>query len=118
MISGIDHIQIAMPQDEEDKVRQFCVEVLGFNEIPKPDPLKSRGGVWFSLPDQRQIHYGVEENFSPAKKAHPAFVCDDLDTVAQNLTKSGYPVEWDTRLSPRRRFYTHDPFGNRIEFLD
>lgn len=117
MISGIDHIQLAMPTGQEDKARAFYLHVLKLREIPKPEVLATRGGVWFALPDKRQLHLGVEEKFAPAKKAHPAFVCDNLDDLAQRLTDADFPVNWDTALAPRRRFYSADPFGNRIEFL-
>lgn len=118
MIIGLDHIQIAMPQGEEDKVRQYYCDVLGFEEIPKPTPLIERGGVWFLLPDKTQVHYGIKPDFIPETKAHPAFLCSDLDGLAQKLEEADYPIKWDTALAPRRRFYSVDPVGNRLEFLD
>ncbi len=117
MISGIDHLLLAMPSGEEDAARKFYVGILELTEIRKPDTLIHRGGVWFALPDGRQLHYGVDANFTPAQKAHPAFVCENLDKLVQRLTQAHYPVTWDTKLAPRRRFYTLDPFGNRLEFI-
>ena len=78
----------------------------------------SRGGVWFALPNGRQLHLGVEEPFRPSKKAHPAFVASALDDLAWAVEPEGYPVRWDDELAPRRRFYGEDPFGNRLEFLE
>jgi len=118
MLSEIDHIQIAMPKGEEAKVRHFCIDLLGLVEISKPATLAKRGGAWFVLPNGFQVHYGVEADFMPAKKAHPAFVCDDLDDLAQKLAQAHFDVIWDEELAPRRRFYTYDPFGNRIEIME
>lgn len=117
MLSSIDHIQIAMPKGEEAQIRAFCA-LLGMTEIPKPPNLALRGGVWFVLPNGFQVHYGVEADFMPAKKAHPAFVCADLDALAEALANANFNVIWDEELAPRRRFYTNDPFGNRIEMIE
>ena len=76
-----------------------------------------RGGVWFGLPDGRQVHLGVEEPFRPNRKAHPAFGCKALEDLALRLGEDGYEVRWDGALAPRLRFYSDDPFRNRIEFL-
>jgi hypothetical protein len=117
MLSKLDHIQLTMPKGEEAQVRAFCT-LLGLIEIPKPATLAKRGGAWFVLPDGFQIHYGVEVDFMPARKAHPAFVCDDLDGMAKRLMEAHFMVIWDEELAPRRRFYSADPFGNRLEFME
>ena len=117
MITGLDHVQLAMPPGRETEVRVFCA-LLGMAEIPKPETLAARGGVWLSLSDGRQVHYGVTADFEPAKKAHPAFVVDDLDGLANRLENARYEVTWDDALAPRRRFYSEDPFGNRLEFME
>ena len=117
MISRLDHVQLAMPPGEEAAVRAFCGGTLGLEEVPKPDTLSGRGGVWFRIPDGGEVHYGVEQDFQPAKKAHPAFTSSRVDELAKKLTDSRYPVIWDDALLPRRRFYTADPSGNRIEIL-
>jgi len=77
-----------------------------------------RAGVWFALPDGRQLHLGVEEPFRPSEKAHPAFGCAALDALARRLEEGGYTARWDAALAPRRSFYGEDPFGNRIEFIE
>jgi catechol 2,3-dioxygenase-like lactoylglutathione lyase family enzyme len=118
LIGHLDHIQLAMPPGEEAAVREFCVDVLGLEEIAKPESLSGRGGAWFKIPDGGELHYGVEDDFTPAKKAHPAFTTARLDDLANHLAESNHPVVWDDALLPRRRFYTADPFGNRIEFLE
>ncbi len=112
----LDHIQLAMPQGEEDDARTFYGEVLGLEELAKPDLLKSKGGVWFSL-GAHQLHLGVETPFSPAKKAHPAFLVEDLDELAKRLERTGFLLSWDEAIPSIRRFHTHDVFGNRLEFL-
>jgi catechol 2,3-dioxygenase-like lactoylglutathione lyase family enzyme len=92
---------------------------LGLREMPKPAALPGRGGAWFALPDGRQLHLGVEEPFSPNRKAHPAFLVSDLDALARVMEAEGRPVGWDDALAPEYlRFYGEDPFGNRVEFLE
>ena len=118
MIGRLDHVQLAMASGKESAVRIFCVDVLGLEEIAKPETLVGRGGVWFRIPAGGELHYGVEDDFTPAKKAHPAFTTSRLDDLASRLVENNYPVAWDDALLPRRRFYTADPFGNRIEFLE
>jgi len=116
MILGLDHVQLAAPPGCEDAARAFFGGLLGLVEVDKPEPLRSRGGVWFAAGAQ-QLHVGVAELHVPARKAHPAFATDDLDAVAERLAASGAPVEWDESLPNLRRFYTADPWGNRIELV-
>lgn len=112
----LDHIQLAMPIGEEDKARGFFSDVLGMSEEDKPYPLNERGGCWFRK-GSVILHVGVESEFAPQKKAHPAFVVADLHELEQRLKYEGHPVVWDGALANRKRFYTADPLGNRIEFL-
>jgi catechol 2,3-dioxygenase-like lactoylglutathione lyase family enzyme len=117
-ILSIDHIQIAMPAGEEDKARTFYAGILGFREIPKPPDLAKRGGAWFQS-GEAQLHLGVEPDFRPAHKAHPAFVVDDLNALIAEVQKAGY--ETDTSQPPLdgyRRAHIFDPFGNRIELME
>src|SRR4051794_9161857 len=109
----LDHVQLAAPPGCEPEARRFYGELLGLEELPKPEALAGRGGVWFALGEQ-QLHIGVEDPFAPAKKAHPAFRVDDLDGLARRLGD----VKWDDAIPGQRRFYAADPFGNRLEFLD
>ncbi len=117
-ILGIDHVQVAAPPGCEDAARRFYGALLGLPEIDKPEALRARGGAWFGLGDQ-QLHVGVEDPFAPAAKAHPALrvAADRLDAVAQRLGDAGAPVTWDDALPGLRRFYTADPWGNRLELL-
>jgi catechol 2,3-dioxygenase-like lactoylglutathione lyase family enzyme len=117
-ISGLDHVQLAMPRGGEERARAYFAGLLGLVEVEKPAALAGRGGVWFGLPDGRQLHLGVEEPFRPSAKAHPAFGCVALDALARRLEEGGYAVCWDGALAPRRRFYGEDPFGNRLEFIE
>jgi hypothetical protein len=116
MITRLDHIQLAMPPGGEMQARTFWSGLLGLSEELKPEPLGSRGGCWFRV-GKVIVHIGVEKEFAPQGKAHPAFCVDDLDGLAQRLKAAGYPVIPDMTLPDRRRFYTADPFGNRIEFM-
>lgn len=112
----IHHVQGTMPAGKEDVARHFYGELLGFPEIEKPDTLKAGGGVWFAT-GTIDLHIGVENDFAPAKKAHVAYQVDDLDAVADTLREAGFIVKPDDRLPGYRRFYTDDPFGNRVEIL-
>jgi catechol 2,3-dioxygenase-like lactoylglutathione lyase family enzyme len=112
-------VQIAAPPGCEAEARRFFGDLLGLEELEKPEPLRSRGGAWFALGAGRQLHVGVEEPFTPALKAHPAFRVPDarLDELARRLEAAGGSVEWDVSLPGVRRFYTTDPWGNRLELL-
>lgn len=117
-IEELDHVQIAAPHGCEAEARQFFGELLGLAEVEKPQSLRGRGGVWFQAGHQ-QFHVGVEEPFSPAEKAHPALRVrlEALDELAARLKAAGAKVLWDDALDDVRRFYSEDPWGNRIEFL-
>lgn len=117
-IISIDHVQIAMPAGEEQKARSFYVNLLGFIEIPKPAELAKRGGVWLQS-ENAQLHLGVEADFHPARKAHPAFIVDNLDALITKVQIAGY--ETDTSQPPLdgyKRAHVFDPFGNRIELME
>ncbi len=115
-IVGLDHVQLAMPAGAEPEARRFYGELLGLAEIAKPEPLAQRGGCWFTGAGTI-IHLGVEAQFSPARKAHPALLVDDLEACRQRLERAGVPITPDYTLPDVRRFYAADPFGNRIEFI-
>ncbi len=117
-IISIDHVQLAMPAGEEEKARSFYVNLLGFVEIPKPAELAKRGGAWFESGNV-QLHLGVEADFRAARKAHPAFIVDDLDALIGEIKTAGY--ETDTSQPPLdgyKRAHIFDPFGNRIELME
>ncbi len=114
MITGVDHVQDAAPPRSEDAARAFYGELLGLEELPKPERLRARGGVWFAV-GEHQLHVGIEDPFAPARKAHPALrvgSASELRALAERLQAAGHAVEWD---GPR--FYVADPFGNRLELL-
>lgn len=117
-VLSLDHVQLAAPSGCEDEARRFFGGLLGLSEIEKPPLLHGRGGVWFALGSQ-QLHIGVQESFAPARKAHPALRVTPgrLDEIAARLSTVGAPVSWDEALPEYRRFYTEDPWGNRIELL-
>jgi catechol 2,3-dioxygenase-like lactoylglutathione lyase family enzyme len=117
-IVGLDHAQLAAPPGCEEDARRFFGEVLGLEEVPKPEPLRARGGVWFRAGPQ-QLHVGVEDEFAPARKAHPALLVDAaaIEALADRLAAAGAPVTWDEAIAGVRRFYTADPWGNRLELV-
>ncbi len=123
----IHHVQIACPRGSEEALRAYFVGILGLVEKPKPPALAARGGCWFVAPGRPEgpdgwgdieLHLGVEDDFRPARKAHPGLLWPDLDALAARLTTAGYDVTWgNDELPGLRRFHTHDPHGNRLEFL-
>ncbi len=116
-VYGIDHVQLAMPAGGEQLARQFYGKLLGLVEIPKPPNLAARGGAWFQC-GPLQLHLGVESEFRPAKKAHPALLVTALADLLKSLTAAGFEVKYDTEpVQGFDRAFTSDPFGNRIELL-
>lgn len=115
----VDHVQLAMPPglDAEARAEAFYAGVLGLERREKPAPLAARGGCWFSN-GPVTLHLGVEEDFRPAKKAHPALVVDDLAALSARLESEGFAVRPDEEMPGVRRSYVDDPFGNRIELID
>jgi catechol 2,3-dioxygenase-like lactoylglutathione lyase family enzyme len=114
----IHHVQLACPPGTEAALRAYYVDVLGLTEKPKPPILAARGGCWFTG-HGIELHLGVEEDFHPARKAHPGLLWPDLDTLAARLSAHGFPVRWadPAEIPGTRRFHTDDPNGNRLEFL-
>lgn len=113
----IDHVQIAAPPGCEAAARDFYGSLLGMKEIEKPPVLRARGGCWFECGTQ-QLHIGVEREFRPARKAHPAFAVLDIDELREALRGRGIAVIDDDNLPGARRFYAEDPWGNRLEFVE
>jgi len=106
-----------MPAGAEEHAAAFYEKVLGLPQIPKPPHLARRGGCWFETDDVK-VHLGVDADFRPATKAHPAFLVDDLPRLVERLTAAGYAVVTDEPLASYDRVYVTDPFGNRIELME
>ncbi len=116
-VYGIDHVQLSMPAGGEASVRRFYGEVLGLEEIAKPPDLAARGGAWFRC-GPLQLHLGVESDFRPAQRAHPALLVRDLSAVIEKLSAAGFEIKYDSvKIEGFDRAFTADPFGNRIELL-
>ncbi|GEM49520.1 VOC family protein [Deinococcus cellulosilyticus] len=116
MINGLDHVLVPAPRHSEEAARKFYGSFLGLTEIEKPAALQGRGGLWFGLPDGRQIHVGIDEPFVPQKKAHPCFRTADLQQVMGHFEQHQVAYTLDTTLEVHRIFTT-DPFGNRLEIV-
>jgi catechol 2,3-dioxygenase-like lactoylglutathione lyase family enzyme len=112
----LHHVQLAIPPGGEAACRHFWVDVLGMAELDKPTALAARGGCWFRAGGV-EVHLGVEREFTPAGKAHPGIVVSDLHALAERLDDAHVPVIWDDNFPGFDRFYSSDPFGNRLEFL-
>ncbi|MBA2806763.1 VOC family protein [Streptomyces sp. KM273126] len=117
MITALDHVQLAAPPGSERELRSYYVGVLGMTEIPKPPALAARGGCWFRA-GGAHLHLGIDKDCRPARKAHPGLRVRDIEAHAARLEAHGAPVTWDDDLPGHRRFYTEDPVGNRLEFLE
>lgn len=114
----IDHVQLAIPEHGEEKAKEFYINILGFHEIPKPSNLAKRGGVWLEC-ETVQLHLGIENDFHPARKAHPAFVVDNLDELFIKVKSAGFEIDTSQpALEGFRRVHIFDPFGNRIELME
>lgn len=116
-VTGIDHVQIAAPAGCEAQARAFYGAQLGMQELPKPEPIRARGGCWFRAGAQ-ELHIGVEAEFAPARKAHPGLVVSDLGAVRARFREAGIEWEDDTKIAGVERLFVHDPFGNRLELRD
>jgi catechol 2,3-dioxygenase-like lactoylglutathione lyase family enzyme len=116
-VERIEHVQLAMPAGEEARAVAFYSELLGIPEAPKPPHLAARGGCWFER-GALKVHLGVEADFRPAEKAHPAFLVSDLARLVDRLRGRGVVVVDDEPLEGYVRCYVHDPFGNRIELME
>ncbi|MGN1402284.1 MAG: VOC family protein [Bacillus sp. (in: firmicutes)] len=114
---SIAHVQLAAPVGCEEKARAFFNGILGMEELEKPDNLKKKGGIWFGF-GPYEIHIGVQHDFIPATKAHPAFEVGNLEALKRHLLLNGVHIIEDGELPGASRFYAADPFGNRIEFLE
>jgi catechol 2,3-dioxygenase-like lactoylglutathione lyase family enzyme len=114
--SAIDHVQLTMPAGSEDQARAFYGALLGMDELPKSPELAKRGGCWFAS-GSVQIHLGVEADFRPARKAHPALRCADYEGLQTRLRAAGIEIADDANIPGVRRCHISDPFGNRIEMI-
>jgi catechol 2,3-dioxygenase-like lactoylglutathione lyase family enzyme len=116
-VVGLDHVQLAMPEGGEEEARRFYGDLLGLAEVPKPENLAARGGCWFERGAVR-IHLGVEKDFKPARKAHPALLVEGLAVLIIRLGAAGVGIVSDEPLAGCERVYVTDPFGNRIELTE
>lgn len=112
----LDHVQLAMPAGRDAEAVAFYEGVLGIPHVPKPDHLAVRGGCWFEKGDLK-VHLGVDVDFRPATRAHPAFIVDDVRSIASAVIAAGFAVKEDEPLDGFDRVYVADPFGNRIELM-
>ena len=117
MTMMIEHVQLTHPEAKTDAIRDFWTGVMGFEEVEKPPLLRDQvGGGWFRR-DEAEVHIGIDPDHHPMTIAHPAFMVDDLDALSERLRANGHAVKWDERIPTRRRFFSFDPAGNRLEFF-
>jgi len=116
-VQRIDHVQLAMPPGGEQRAREFYQGVLGIPEVPKPADMARRGGCWFES-GELKVHLGVEPEFRPAAKAHPAFIVSELPALVARFRAAGSPLTEHRSLTGYYRIFVQDPFGNRIELME
>jgi catechol 2,3-dioxygenase-like lactoylglutathione lyase family enzyme len=116
MFERLHHMQLVMPAGREASAREFYADTLGMTEIDKPPALATRGGVWFRAGGV-ELHLGIDDDFHPARKGHPGILISDLDDLVRRLEGAGHSPQGDADFPGFRRVYDHDPFGNRLEFL-
>jgi catechol 2,3-dioxygenase-like lactoylglutathione lyase family enzyme len=116
-ILSLDHVQLAIPAGGEERARSFYTRILGFTEVAKPASMAGRSSIWFAA-GPVNLHVGVEEDFHPAKRAHPALVVDSLDRIVAACEHAGLPTRPDTSFNNFRRVHVFDPFGNRLELME
>ena len=116
-IAGLHHVAIPYPVGADAKALAFYGGILGLTKLDKPAGLQRDGGLWFGLADGRQIHLQADPQFTPLTRPHPAFACEDIEAIAAKLAEAGHSPRWDERWDGVKRFFTHDPFGNRLEFV-
>ena len=116
MITGLDHLQIALPACATDGMRTFYCGLLGLTEVPKPAPLKGRGGFW-AVAGTTGVHFGIDPDFTPQTKGHPAFLVRDIHALAERLQAAGIELTWDSALPDVTRCFVADPVGNRVELI-
>jgi catechol 2,3-dioxygenase-like lactoylglutathione lyase family enzyme len=116
-VIGLDHVQLAMPPGGEPEAEAFYAGLLGFVRIPKPATMAARGGCWFAS-GPVALHLGVETDFRPARKAHPALVVRDLAGLAAAAAAEKIDLRPNPDQPDGAGYYIDDPFGNRIELID
>lgn len=116
-VLSLDHVQIAIPIASENRARAFYSGVLGFTEIEKPPQMAERKSIWF-VSGPVNLHLGIEPDFTPAKRAHPAFVVAELDEILAACERAGITTKQDTSFNNFRRVHVFDPFGNRLELME
>jgi catechol 2,3-dioxygenase-like lactoylglutathione lyase family enzyme len=117
LVHGLHHVQIAIPPEKETIARQFYSDLLGLVEVPVPGNVAHLGALWFERSTFR-VHLGIEADFRPAKKAHPAFLVERLDLLIQRLQRAGVSIVAAPPMAGYNRCHVFDPFGNRIELLE
>ncbi|MFC5972919.1 VOC family protein [Halomarina salina] len=113
----IDHVQLCITPGSEALAREFYGDVLGFDEVEKPDSLADSGSIWFRAGDI-ELHLGIDEADAGTSTRHPAFEVGDLDTTRTYLEAYGVETLDETPIPGRERCTFRDPFGNRIELLE
>ncbi|MGH7927941.1 MAG: glyoxalase [Candidatus Binatia bacterium] len=116
-IKGMHHVAVGIPAGAENEARRFYRDLLGLDEIPKPDSLAGRGGLWLQTPDGLQIHLQIDEPDAGRSRRHFGLVVDGGSSIKTRMKKAGYWSRDDVDIPGFSRFFVNDPWGNQIELL-
>jgi catechol 2,3-dioxygenase-like lactoylglutathione lyase family enzyme len=116
-ILSLDHVQLAIPVGGEERARGFYIGILGLSEVAKPASMAGRNSIWFAA-GPVNLHLGIEEDFHPAERAHPALVVNNLDDIVAACESIDLATRADTSFNNFRRVHVFDPFGNRLELME
>ncbi|HZR43153.1 MAG TPA: VOC family protein [Ktedonobacteraceae bacterium] len=113
----LHHVAVAIPAGAQDKVRAFYGGVLGLQEKTIPESLIPNGVVWFVAGDgEMELHFTPDPYLpNPKEGRHFCLEVDDLDIYRRKVEEAGLEIIEAVAIPNRPRFFTHDPFGNRIE---
>ncbi len=110
----LDHVNITAPGELIEEVVSWYESCLGLKRLEKPEGTRQEG-AWFQAGNE-EIHVSLDEH-NPPEKAHFGIVVNDFTGVVDALRGSGCHLEQASTIPGRRRCFTRDPAGNRIEII-
>lgn len=114
-VRGVQHVNLTIPRGGEEQARSFYTTILSLKEIEKPKDLRVHGGLWYKV-GELELHLSVEDGalVVPSRR-HVGFIVDDLERARRFFESHGIATLPQADLPGWRRFFVHDPFGNRLE---
>ena len=106
--AGIDHVDVTAPEELQEETIAWYRDCLRLAELPT-----DRKGGRFAVGDQ-ELHISIDPH-NPPHTAHFCLLVENLKAIIDRLREGGSHIEQARDIPGRRRFYTRDPAGNRIE---